>query len=53
MLISLLLFAVMTSLMYINAMRINIEYGVDDITINAFIFLLGTNSVQIFGGLPL
>jgi hypothetical protein len=42
----------MTSLMYINAMRWNLEYGVSDITINAFIFFLGTNAVAVLGGLP-
>lgn len=52
MLVSLVLFSVMTALMYVNAMRINLKYGVSDIEINAMIFLLGTNSIQIFASLP-
>ena len=53
MLASLLLFALMTVLMYINARRLNTDYGVDDVTINCFIFFFGTNSVSILGALPI
>ena len=42
MLISLILFLIMTSLMLYNATRMNIEQGISDEWINVFIFFLGT-----------
>lgn len=45
-------FVVLTALMYANATRYNLELGVDDITINCFIFFLGTNSISLIGSLP-
>lgn len=41
-LVSLSLFILMTSLMLVNAYRINIDYGISDEVINGFIFFLGT-----------
>ena len=51
-LISLVLFLIMTSLMLVNSMRLNTEVGINDVTINAFIFFLGTNSISILAILP-
>ena len=51
-LVSLFLFIVMTTLMLINALRLNIEWGVSDEVWNAFIFLLGTNAVSLLAILP-
>ena len=41
-LVSLLLILVMTTLMLINATRLNLEWGISDIWINALIFFFGT-----------
>jgi hypothetical protein len=41
-LVSLFLFIIMTSLMLINAMRVNIEWGISDEVINGIIFFIGT-----------
>ena len=41
-LVSLMLFLVMTSLMLVNALRINVEHGVSDEVINGMIFFFGT-----------
>lgn len=43
----------MTGLMLINALRINIEYGVSDAWINAGIFSLGTMSISWLAYLPM
>lgn len=51
-LVSLFLFIVMTSLMLVNALRLNIEIGVSDEVWNVFIFLLGTNAVSLLAILP-
>ena len=51
-LVSLFLFIVMTSLMLVNALRLNLEIGVSDEVWNVFIFLLGTNAVALLAILP-
>jgi hypothetical protein len=52
-LISLFLFIIMTSLMLINALRINIEWGMSDEAINALIFFLGTQSISTLAYVPM
>lgn len=52
-LISLVLFLFTTSLMLINAMRINLEYGVSDELINGVIFFFGTQSVSTLAFVPM
>jgi hypothetical protein len=52
MLTSLILFMIMTSLLLMNATRLNIEWGISDEALNAVIFFLGTNSIGILGSLP-
>jgi len=42
----------MTSLMLVNALRLNIEAGISDEVINGFIFFLGTQSISVLGYLP-
>ena len=49
---SLLLFVFMTSLMLINAIRMNLEYGVSDEVINGVIFFFGTQSVSVLAYIP-
>lgn len=51
-LVSLCLFVIMTSLMLVNALRINEENGVSDAVINGFIFFLGTGSVSVIAFVP-
>ena len=51
-LVSLFLIIVMTSLMLVNALRLNVEMGVNDEVWNVFIFLLGTNAVSLLTILP-
>lgn len=50
---SLLLFLFMTTLMLINALRLNADYGVSDSVINAFIFFFGTQSVMTIAFVPM
>lgn len=52
-LISLILFLIMTSLMLVNAMRLNLEYGVSDEAINGVIFFFGTQSVSVLAYVPM
>ena len=51
-LVSLFLFIVMTSLMLVNALRLNLEMGIPDEGWNVFVFLLGTNAVSLLSILP-
>ena len=51
-LVSLFLFIVMTSLMLVNALRLNLEMGVSDEIWNIFVFLFGTNAVILLAILP-
>ena len=43
----------MTGLMLINALRINLDYGIGDEWINAAIFFLGTSSTGTIAFLPM
>ena len=53
-LFSLLLILIMTLLMLANATRMNTEsWGMSDEVINAFIFFLGTNAVQVLAASPI
>jgi hypothetical protein len=51
-LISLVLFIVMTSLMLIDALRINADYGMSEEWTNALILFLGTQSISTLAYLP-
>jgi hypothetical protein len=53
MLISLVLFLIMTSLMLYNATRMNVEQGISDVALNAVIFFLGTQSISVLGAMPI
>jgi len=39
--------------MLVNALRLNIEYGISDEIINGFIFFLGTGSVSVIAFIPM
>jgi hypothetical protein len=39
--------------MLVNALRLNLEYGVSDEVINGFIFFLGTQSVSVLAYIPM
>jgi hypothetical protein len=43
----------MTSLMLINVLRVNLEWGISDELINAFIFFFGTQSISVLAFLPM
>ena len=43
----------MTSLMLVNALRINIEYGISDEVINGVIFFIGTQSTSVLAYVPM
>jgi len=43
----------MTSLMLINALRLNLEWGISDAVINGAIFFLGTPAVSVIAMIPM
>tara|TARA_B110000285_G_C14889665_1_gene497909 strand:+ start:148 stop:333 length:186 start_codon:yes stop_codon:yes gene_type:complete len=47
------LLIIMTTLMLINALRLNIEWGIPDAVIAGGIFFLGTQSVSVLAFVPM